>query len=201
MPRTKKQNKEIKEQTAAKIRKAGLKLLSHKGLAATSSVDIAKQAGVSAGLMYHYYKSKEDLYSELIGAAIQESNTSMQHYAGLNVSASEKIRLLTENILADSSYDEKTSQYFLLMVQAMLDTNLPEQAQKHMEHVYQSADTLKSIIIKGQKAGDIKQGDPHKLTILFLSTLHGLCVYRHTLGEQFKTPDTDMITVLLTNSK
>lgn len=199
MPRSKKQNEEIKEQTAARIREAGLKLFSHKGLAATSSLDIAKQAEVSTGLMYHYYKSKEDLYSELIGTAMQESNIGMRYYADMDVSASEKVRLFTEHILAASANDEKTSRYFLLMVQAMLDTSLPEQAKNYMKDIYKSSDILKEIIVSGQEAGDIKQGDPHKLTILFLSAIHGLCVYRLTLGEQFRAPDIEMVTILLTN--
>lgn len=201
MPRTKKQNEEIKEQTAARIKEAGLKLFSYRGLAATSSADIAKQAGVSAGLMYHYYKSKEDLYSELIGIAIQESTAGMQHFADMDTTAAEKIKLFTGHILADSANDEKTSQYFLLMVQAMLDTNLPKQAKTHMKDIYKSSDILKGVITSGQTAGDIKQGNPHKLTVLFLSAIHGLCVYRLTLGEQFSTPDIDMVTVLLTTTK
>ena len=60
MPRTKEQFNSMRNVTKDKIVEAGLKLFSHKGLAATSINDIASLAGISTGLLYHYYKSKED---------------------------------------------------------------------------------------------------------------------------------------------
>ncbi len=61
MPRTQDQLDKIKEQTRTKILDAAMKLFSVKGYHGTSINDIAKEAGVSKGLAYNYFTSKENL--------------------------------------------------------------------------------------------------------------------------------------------
>jgi len=69
MPRTKEQFNEIREKTKQSIIDAGLKLFAQRGYYGTSIADIAKEAGVSKGLAYNYFKSKSDL-AEAIFAQI-----------------------------------------------------------------------------------------------------------------------------------
>jgi len=47
-------------------------LFAEKGYAGTSAREIAERAGVAVGLMYHYYKSKEDVYNGLVEVAHSE---------------------------------------------------------------------------------------------------------------------------------
>ncbi|NOX65346.1 MAG: TetR/AcrR family transcriptional regulator [Chlorobi bacterium] len=61
MPRTKEQFKEIRERTKQNIIDAALKLFAQRGYYGTSIADIAKEAGVSKGLAYNYFKSKNEL--------------------------------------------------------------------------------------------------------------------------------------------
>jgi AcrR family transcriptional regulator len=61
MPRTPLQNFEIREKTKKQILDAGLKVFAVKGYHGTSINDIAKEAGVSKGLAYNYFKSKKEL--------------------------------------------------------------------------------------------------------------------------------------------
>ena len=49
-----------------RIKDAAIKLMSEKGYHSTSSNEIAKEAGVSIGTFYSYYKDKKDLYKELV---------------------------------------------------------------------------------------------------------------------------------------
>lgn len=65
-PRTKQQFEELREQSREKIMEAALDLFGTKGFDATSITDIAKKAGVSKGLLYHYFSSKEHLVKEMI---------------------------------------------------------------------------------------------------------------------------------------
>jgi AcrR family transcriptional regulator len=55
---------------AAEIARAALELFVAKGFAATKLEDVAKAAGVSKGLPYLYFKSKEDLFKAVIVEAI-----------------------------------------------------------------------------------------------------------------------------------
>ncbi|MCU0427176.1 MAG: TetR/AcrR family transcriptional regulator [Candidatus Kapabacteria bacterium] len=61
MPRTKKQFLEMQEASKAEILQAALELFSTKGFEQTSVSAIAQKAGISQGLMYNYFPSKEAL--------------------------------------------------------------------------------------------------------------------------------------------
>lgn len=61
MPRTKEQFEEIRKNTRHIILENALFLFAEKGFKGTSISDIAKAAGVSKGLAYNYFKSKNDL--------------------------------------------------------------------------------------------------------------------------------------------
>ncbi|WP_400164338.1 TetR/AcrR family transcriptional regulator [Brevibacillus sp. TJ4] len=49
------------EQTKANLIDSVLKMFSTKGFSASTTKDIAKQAGVTDGLIYHYFTSKQEL--------------------------------------------------------------------------------------------------------------------------------------------
>ncbi|MDW7693790.1 TetR/AcrR family transcriptional regulator [Flammeovirgaceae bacterium SG7u.111] len=66
MPRTEEKNREIKEQTRAKIIEASLKTFSQKGYQAASISQIAAEAGMAKGALYHYFKNKEELLKVVI---------------------------------------------------------------------------------------------------------------------------------------
>ena len=60
------------EDRAPEIARAALDLFVTKGFAATKLEDVAKAAGVSKGLPYLYFKSKEELFKAVIVEAIGE---------------------------------------------------------------------------------------------------------------------------------
>jgi len=65
MPRTPHQFKEIREVRKHQIMTVALELFAQKGYHATSIASIAKEAGISKGLLYNYFDSKEVLLKEL----------------------------------------------------------------------------------------------------------------------------------------
>ena len=66
MPRTPEDNERLKNQRKEQILTAGLKIFAENGIAAAKMSDIAKAAGVSYGLVYKYFPSKEQLFIELV---------------------------------------------------------------------------------------------------------------------------------------
>ena len=66
MPRTKEQNREIREKTKNSILEAALQLFSDKGFHATSMNNIAVSAGVSKGLAYNYFESKQHIVQAIL---------------------------------------------------------------------------------------------------------------------------------------
>lgn len=61
MPRTAEQNEQIRQATRTAIVEAAMTCFAQNGYAHTSIRQIAAQAGISTGLMYHYFESKEAL--------------------------------------------------------------------------------------------------------------------------------------------
>ena len=66
MPRTEEQYKDIREQKKALIKETAMELFAQKGFSGTSMSLIAKQAGISKGLIYNYFTNKEDLIKTII---------------------------------------------------------------------------------------------------------------------------------------
>ena len=65
-PRTKQQFEVLREASIQKILDASLELFGTVGYQSTSMSQIAEKAGVSKGLIYNYFESKEDLLKSMI---------------------------------------------------------------------------------------------------------------------------------------
>lgn len=76
-PKTKEQYEEIRQGTIVAIKDAALELFGKLGYHSTSISQIAKAAGISKGLMYNYFESKEALMHEIIIEAMDEGEALM----------------------------------------------------------------------------------------------------------------------------
>jgi AcrR family transcriptional regulator len=65
MPRTKKQNKEIRQEKRELILDTALEVFATHGYHGSSISTIAKHAGIAKGLLYNYFESKEQLLREI----------------------------------------------------------------------------------------------------------------------------------------
>ncbi len=71
-PRTKKQYKEIRKEKRAIILEAAVEVFAEKTFMGASVSMISKKAGVSKGLLYNYFESKEDLLKQIIFEGFEE---------------------------------------------------------------------------------------------------------------------------------
>ncbi len=69
-PRSKYQFEEIRENRKALIMRAALDLFAKNGYHTTSINHIAEKAQISKGLLYNYFKSKEELLKEIINQGL-----------------------------------------------------------------------------------------------------------------------------------
>ena len=100
MGRTKETAEKMREATREKIISAAVDLFAQKGLAGTSAKDIAKRAGVSVGLMYHYYKSKEEVFAAIEQQAVAEI-AQLQEMLENEKSPENAIKLLADEIFKE----------------------------------------------------------------------------------------------------
>jgi AcrR family transcriptional regulator len=66
MPRSEKQFEKIRKQKKQLIMDTALELFAENGFHATSMSQVAKKAGVSKGLAYNYFESKQEILDEIV---------------------------------------------------------------------------------------------------------------------------------------
>jgi AcrR family transcriptional regulator len=71
-PRTPQQFREIREEKMALIMDVALEHFSNVGFHATTISHIARHAGISKGLMYNYFKSKEELLASILNRSLTD---------------------------------------------------------------------------------------------------------------------------------
>ncbi len=72
MPRTKEQFEEIRISRKMQIMNAAMELFAKEGYGHVSIATLAKHAGISKGLLYNYFESKEDLLKEILNSGIED---------------------------------------------------------------------------------------------------------------------------------
>lgn len=196
MPRTKEQYAQMRSMTKEKITAAGLRLFSHKGLAATSINDIASLAGISTGLLYRHYQSKEELFCELVENAVRE-NKGVEEILALEISPADIIKRITREVLDALMESDEAAQYLVLMSQSVLAGNMPEKALELRKNDFALFEQTAELIAKGQKLGEIKSGDPLQMATFFYSAIQGLGMYKLVLGDKFVPPSVELVTSFL----
>ena len=91
MARTEEQNEQMRKARREKIRIEALHQFSRKGLYSTRIQDIVEGAGMSQGLLYHYYPSKKAIFLDMISDALYKTNQAALSVKNMDVPAKEKV--------------------------------------------------------------------------------------------------------------
>ncbi len=154
---------EQRERRRKEILKAGLSLFIRKGFEATKVNDIAEKAGMSIGLLYHYFASTELLYEELINIGlIGRSGQYTPPYDG----PLDYFTKSAEHIFGMVKSEHYVAEVFLFMTQAQRNPNLPQRIKDKLK---QNDVVTKSfaMVEEGQRQGTIRDGNPVALTMAF----------------------------------
>lgn len=100
VPRSRRSQKERSGQTRSALLDAAITLIHEKGLAGTSTSDIAEAAGVSRGALTHHFKSREELIASAIEhmllIAIEELRAFTRAFIAQNGSSDDIVDFLWE---------------------------------------------------------------------------------------------------------
>lgn len=182
---------EQKEDRRNAILEAALELFIQKGYSGTKISDIAEKAGMSTGLMFHYFKSKEQLYVELVKIGLDGTKKAMEFDEEHPL---EFFRQAAEMILYGLTLSPYVSKMFVFMARSM-DGDVPEEARKIALQVNNVESTV-PLIELGQKLGEIREGDPFTLSFTFWSAIQGIM---ETYGSypDAECPDAEWIVDIL----
>lgn len=177
------------------IKTAALKVFSARGISGTKMSDIAAEAGISQGLSYRYFHSKEELFTLLVQEAIDKAQTAIRNVPLLPGTPLEQFKVLTRDML-----DVTNRHHFILIQKAQTAEGVPKQAKQAVSK-YKPKDTMDLLIptfVKGQELGEFNEGDPHRLLLLYFSVLSGLMIQEIHSGEANWQREVDQLIKLLT---
>jgi len=194
LARNKELNQKMKDERREQILSNALMLFATKGLSATKIIDISGAARISQGLMYHYYKSKEEMFIELIKYALERMNAACIELEKIPMLPHKKIEMAIEKLLQGFDNDKNTSYYYLLILHATVSEAIPDEAK---EIIRQGSslpyEVVERILIEGQKDGSIRDYDAKDLAVIFWASIKGLALNKAAFGEGYKMPDTRIL--------
>ena len=162
--------KEQKEQRRQEILEAALQLFIRKGYAGTKVGDIADAVGMSTGLMFHYFESKEKLYEELVRLGASGPTAVLGAHFSTPL---EFFETTTEGIFSAIEQSSFVASMFVLMSQATFHENGPQSA-RDMVHAFDAITPTVEIIKQGQREGSIRAGDPTALAVAYWGAIQGI---------------------------
>jgi AcrR family transcriptional regulator len=94
VPRTAEKNEALREETRSKILETALRVFAARGYDQTSVKQIAQEAGIAQGLLYHYFDSKEHLLQSVFARCMAEVGVSFAAGEGEGTASQKLERLI-----------------------------------------------------------------------------------------------------------
>jgi AcrR family transcriptional regulator len=179
MPRTSAENDRIRQATSEHILKTSLKLFCEKGYYATSIEEIAKQAQISKGLLYHYFKSKTEVLAALVDLRIDEV-LAVMNAAQAQSKPAAQIQHIVEGALADVQQQPDVFRFYLnLFSQPKLDPIVAQSTQKLMD------EQARQFEVQTQMFDTLGAENPRQRSLYFSATLQGIMLMFSTYPQNF----------------
>jgi AcrR family transcriptional regulator len=177
-PRTETSYQRIRDERREQILQAALKLFAYKGLRATKISDIAAAAGISQGLIHHYFSSKESLYTAVAERAMVGGLRAVNEPPNRRASPWERLVSSCESMLEGIT---KYPEYLLVIVQCLINDDIPPETRDLITQYGRSFfSNVVQLIREGQSAGQVAAGDPDELAVVLIATLQGLVLTQFT---------------------
>jgi TetR/AcrR family transcriptional regulator, fatty acid metabolism regulator protein len=148
------------------ILEAAVKVFAQKGFHASRVGDIAEEAGIAYGLVYHYFESKEDLLETIFRTTWTEMLARVHEVEEAKIPASEAVRQVTALILRTWRRDPD------LVRVLVREVTRNQHVQQEIEEITSAMEALERIIRDGQESGEFRTDlDPRLAAAIFYGAL------------------------------
>lgn len=173
MPKSQERCQEIREETRKLIIRKSVLYFAKNGFDGTKISDLSRHIGIAQGTIYIYFKSKEELYSEIFSISDKiAKNDKLTTLVKLPLPADTKIRKLSDYLIKNLKEDEMFSAGIALYTQRLLEGEADQSFYK----------TTEKIIKQGQKEGCVVSGNSRKLSELYWGV-----VYLYAVKNMYQT--------------
>jgi len=171
------------EEKRRKILRAASRVFAKKGYSGTRVGDIAREAGIAYGLVYHYFRNKEDVLNSLFQENWAIALKVMEDIHQQGGSLAEKLRGVASFFL--EAWRMEPDLIEVLMIEVVRSPKSLETA--NLAAFHRSFDLIERIFADHAELGELREGvDPRMTGFLFLGSLEMLLtgfVARELLAE------------------
>ncbi len=178
-----------KEDRPAEITEAALAAFAEKGYAATKVDEVAKRAGVSKGLLYLYFKTKEDLFKAVIRSIVSPRiDALIDNIEQTELSAEDFLR---GPFLTFAKSIPKSPVRILVRLMIAEGPKHPDLVQWYWDNVVSRAiEALRSLFDKGVRNGEFQKSALNEYPQLLVTPVFFSTIFTIVFKQQMKL-DTD----------
>ena len=149
------------------ILEAAVRAFARKGYHSCRVGEVAEEAGVAYGLVYHYFGSKEELLEEIFRDTWTQMLARIREVAESAEPAAEQVRKVTALLLRTWRRDPD-----LVRVLVREVTRSPEQLRRQIDEIGHAYEALEQIVVNGQKTREFRDDlEPKVAAIVFYGAL------------------------------
>lgn len=174
-PRTPTQNEELRQQAQRQIRDAAFELFAATGFVNTSVRAIAEEAGVSKGLIYHYYDGKDDILQAIFDDLADMGNRAMDFPEHL--SSSERLQRMLNMIFG---YIKESTEVLRLMISLALQPDAVQKLKSSIDEYNERQVKILAPLFK-----DLGYENPEVEAHYLAAKLDGITLGYISLGEDY----------------
>jgi AcrR family transcriptional regulator len=130
---------------------AAIRVFAAKGYHASRIGDIAQEAGVAYGLLYHYFSSKEEVLQTIFRETWGEMLTAVRGIEETGGPAREQLRKVATVVLGSWKLNPD------LIRVLVRDVARSPQVQREVDEIRQALDALERIVVRGQESGELRR--------------------------------------------
>lgn len=176
-PKSKEQFEEVRKRSVDAIKQAALELFARNGYHSTSISGIAKEAGISKGLMYNYFESKEALLHAIISEAIAEGERLLQSCLEGATAPFERLEAITN---ASIQMVQANLHYFKLLTALAFQTDVLT----GLEDILRNKEKMAFGII-AELFQEMGVENPLKEAMYYGATLDGMMIHYMSMTDHY----------------
>jgi AcrR family transcriptional regulator len=194
VPRTDEANQRVREAQRGRIFTAATRVFAEKGLAATMA-EIAEAAGVSQGLAYRYFASKDELIRAIVAEAMQAAPATPSVQTLVTPG-----QILETFLTMAIEARRRNREFFQLIHHVASDPETPKDLLRQMLGRGRAfVRTLRQMIVAAQGTGEVADDDPDELVSAVIASMDGLTRLprNHPDGRKARYPNPQIILRML----
>lgn len=168
------------------IFKAAVKVIKENGFHKAKMSDVAKAAGISYGLVYHYFQSKEDLFDSIVSRwwnRLFQLESSLREY---DLPLADKLRSIVSYFL--DAYQRDPALVTVFVSEFSYTTS--KLNAKRLEYSIKFLDRVDAIMEEGQVVGLLRQDMKARyLSYIFMGALNTIVSAMVFVDEKIKGDD------------